>query len=809
MNWRNVRLIFLREVRDQLRDRRTLFMIAVLPLLLYPGLGVGIMQMTVTFTEQPRTVVILNAGELPRPQLLNDDQFVKNWFADPALADRLRVVTSGSLARAEDSEKQKKLKNLLSNGQDVFKAHQAHEALVMSRQEALRQGRLPEARTLADEIEAAARSRSELFSRSGIQVLIAVPDGMRQQLAAFNERIQRREPMTDMPVVPTPVVLYNVADEKSMAAYSHVKEVLTRWEAQLLRDRLRMADLPESLPTQINPEMVDLAGAQERSAVLWSKLFPALLVLMTVTGAFYPAVDLAAGEKERGTMETLLICPASRSDIVLGKFFTVMLFSVSTAILNLCSMGLTGKYMASLAGSGLGKVGLLSPPPLVALAWVAVLMIPLAALFSALCLALATFARSTKEGQYYLTPLLLVTIGLTFFCLSPAVEITPLFSVIPVAGVALILKELLASGGATAYAYLAPVLVSSLAAAALALWWAIDQFSREEVLFREAERFEPRLWIQHLLREKGAFPSFAEGGVCFVFMMLLQFAAIKFFGNAINETPPAERASEMMRLLLIQQLAIVATPAVFMALFLTRNARLTLRLTAFRWKFLGIALILPFALQPLSSTLMQNMHWFFGDLPPAAVKAIEAMSSHSAPVWLAVLAFALAPAVCEELAFRGFILSGFLSGRRGWLAILLSSLCFGIIHMIPQQVFNATLMGMVLGLIAVKSGSLWPGVLFHFLYNAQQVLLTRLDAALLSRQPISWLARVDAQGLTYRWPFVLICLAITVPILYWLLRVRSPYSHAGSTEMTSPPRPDQPQQFQPNLPDQPLSTQVS
>ena len=73
--------------------------------------------------------------------------------------------------------------------------------------------------------------------------------------------------------------------------------------------------------------------------------------MMSLTGAFYPAIDLCAGEKERGTMETLLISPASRAEIVLGKFLTVMLASVMTAILNLLSMGLTGIQLASQVGA--------------------------------------------------------------------------------------------------------------------------------------------------------------------------------------------------------------------------------------------------------------------------------------------------------------------------------------------------------------------------------------------------------------------------------------------------------------------------
>jgi len=166
---------------------------------------------------------------------------------------------------------------------------------------------------------------------------------------------------------------------------------------------------------------------------------------MALTGAFYPAVDLGAGEKERGTMETLLICPATRTEIVLGKFLTVLLFSASTALLNLSSLGFTGKYMASLASNGgvSSKFGDLALPPVTSLMWVIVMLIPLASLFSALCLAFATFARSSKEGQYYLTPLLMVTMGLTVFCSSPAVDIEPFYSVIPVMGPALLLKGLL------------------------------------------------------------------------------------------------------------------------------------------------------------------------------------------------------------------------------------------------------------------------------------------------------------------------------------------------------------------------------
>ncbi|MBA3313434.1 MAG: CPBP family intramembrane metalloprotease [Planctomycetaceae bacterium] len=766
MNWRNVRLIFLREVRDQLRDRRTLFMIAVLPLILYPGLGVGMMQMTVLFSEQPRTVVVLGAKELPLPQLLDGDRFVANWFDEPAKAERLRVVTEDALDE-NDSGSYQELADLLAAAASVREAHREYERLAEEREQAISRGDEREAHRVAAHLEAAGRRRSQLFSSSGIQVLIVVPSGMREKLAEANGLIRERDIAAGEVEIPKPVVLYNVADEKSLVAYTRVRHVLDAWETQLLKDRLRMANLPEALPTQVEPETIDLARAEERSRSLWSKLFPALLIIMTVTGAFYPAVDLAAGEKERGTMETLLICPASRSEIVFGKFLTVMLFSVCTALLNLMSMGFTGKYMASFVlGGAMSKAGSLAPPPLAALAWVVILLVPLAALFSALCLALATFARSSKEGQYYLTPILLVTVGLTVFCLSPAVEITPLYSVLPVLGISLLLKELLAGGGA--YMYLVPVLVASFGYAALALWWAVEQFSREDVLFREAERFELKLWLRHLLRDKGQTPSFAEAGFCFVLIMLLQFGAMKVFAEAAAAGPLTDFGGRTLQLLMIQQLVIVATPALLMGVMLTSSIRKTFRL---RWpglRFMAVGAILPLALMPLSVTLAEHLGWFFPPLPDSIQQTLKLMNTDSVPLWLALVAFAVAPAFCEEIAFRGFILSGFLHSRRTWLAIGLSSVAFGVMHMIPQQVFNAALLGLVLGLLAVRSNSLWPGVLFHVLFNGSHVAIGRLAPS------------VAEDG--YSWPLLVVCATVSAALIHWLVVTGRPRPKASSED---------------------------
>src|SRR4029079_12862902 len=205
-------------------------------------------------------------------------------------------------------------------------------------------------------------------------------------------------------------------------------------------------------------EHVDEAQAARRRAAMWSKILPFVLLIWALTGAFYPAVDLCAGEKERGTLETLLSSPAKRSEIVTGKLLTVMLFSIATSILNLISMGLTGVLIIShLVGSQAGSP--FGMPPLLTPVWLLIALLPIAALFSALCLALAAFARSSKEGQYYLMPLVLVTMPLTILPMSPGVELNVGNSLIPITGVMLLLRTMLEGNYMSALPYIPLVVV--------------------------------------------------------------------------------------------------------------------------------------------------------------------------------------------------------------------------------------------------------------------------------------------------------------------------------------------------------------
>ncbi|HEV3299403.1 MAG TPA: ABC transporter permease subunit/CPBP intramembrane protease [Planctomycetaceae bacterium] len=813
MNRKNVRLVFLREVRDQIRDRRTLFMIVVLPLLLYPGLAIGMVQISFLFKEQPRTIVLLGTENLPAdPRLLSDSHFASQWFPVPDDADKLHVIHDG-VRNAADVSPQDKADaeanaGLLEEGRELAGKSQQLEELEKKQDAARKDHNDAEEQRLGDEIRSLKEELAERFSASKIQVLIVAPQGLKEEVERINRSLAARgtdaRPDASEAGRVRLLVVQNSADEKSSFAYQRVRLVLTAWEQRMLQERLSEAKLPATLAKPVDPELLDVAIARQVSASLWSKLFPTLLIIMAVTGAFYPAVDVAAGEKERGTMETLLISPARRSEIVLGKFFTVVTFSISTVLLNLLSMGITGKYLISLArNEALTRMGAdsLSFPGPWEMMWLILLLLPLSAFYSAISLALATFARSTKEGQYYLTPILLVTLGLTMFCLSPVVEIDPFYSILPVVGPALLLKEVLASPGSSApLVYGIPVLATSIAYSLAGLWWAITMFNREDVLFREAERFDVRLWIRHLLRDKESMPSFLEGGLCFVLLILLQFVAFRFLQSGVVVSDGHIDPGSTLRLLLIQQMVFVGSPALFMGIMLTTSVWRTFRLRLPNWRYLMVGCVLPLAVGPLSVALQNWLQgWFFPPLPKPVEDLMRSLGEQTLPLWFVLLAMAVAPGICEELAFRGFILSGFVRSARPAVAIGLSAIAFGVFHIIPQQVFNATLMGLILGLLAIRSGSLLPGVLFHIIYNSIETVRVRAGDSVVQMPVLKWFLASEPSAVGYNTLALVVAGVVATLLIAWLIfhgqkakTVPETPDEAGSDESIGRPRKAEP-----------------
>jgi sodium transport system permease protein len=729
MQWKNVKLIYFREMRDQLRDRRTLFMIAVLPLLLYPLLGTSFLQLAQFMQHHAAKVLVLGSEELEGadwlPPLIDGNHFALELFDDPSQQENLQLTTPD------------KVPGVSFEGD-------------------------------ADAIDAATR---RLLDEGQVEAVLQIPEGFGERLQEIRRAIVERDAEA-AGEFPEPIILYNSANDKSQLAQFRTDQVLRRWRAAVTEKNLVDSDVPMEATRPFELQGRDVALVRQRDVAFWSKVLPFFVFIWALTGAFYPAVDLCAGEKERGTLETLLTSPALRREIVWGKLLTIMTFSTATALLNFGSVGITGTFVIDqLSQVGMfGEQNPLSMPPASALLWLAVALVPVSALFSALCLACAAFARSTKEGQYYLVPLMLVIMPLMLLPISPGVELNLGNSLVPLTGMVLLLRSVIEGQYHMAWPFIAPVVLMTVACCLMAIRWAEEQFNRESVLFRETERLELGRWLAHVVRDRGDTPSFAQAMLCLAVILVVQFfVSLALAGQQAGGMSFALLAKTM----LASQLACVLAPAAIMTAILTRNPRRTLLLESWpRVSTIIAAAALALAVHPIMRRLVEgitNLYPVQAGTEDSA-KAMQGALEQAPSWWMVIGLMALLPAVCEEIAIRGFVLSGLRRLGHKWWAIAISAVAFGAIHMILQQKLAAAAAGVLIGYLAVQTGNLVPCIVFHAIHNALGFSIARWADLAQESNPDSLVARVcgGRDPILYRPATVAACGLVVAGILWWL-----------------------------------------
>ncbi|XOV78670.1 MAG: ABC transporter permease [Aestuariibacter sp.] len=228
-------------------------------------------------------------------------------------------------------------------------------------------------------------------------------------------------------------------------------------------------------------EKVDIAEKRENWGEKIGGLIPYLLFILCLQGAMYPAADIGAGEKERGTLETLLLAPIERNQLVLGKFFTIAIAGVISALTTIFSMALWGVII----GQGmaiqfiqefLGQIAILD------YILMFLMLVPIVAIFAAVLLSLSIYARSYKEAQSYMGALVFLVIFPIVLATLPGVDLSGGWAWVPLTNVALAMKELIK--GTMDYVALVGIFVSTAAIAGAFLAFCIYWFKKETVLFR-------------------------------------------------------------------------------------------------------------------------------------------------------------------------------------------------------------------------------------------------------------------------------------------------------------------------------------
>ncbi len=413
MNAAHVWIIYRKELRDALRDRRTLISSIVVPTLLMPLLlfGVGrVMQRAVAEArEEVPAVAVL--GGVGAPDLM------ARLAADP----RVRVVP------------------------------------------------VP-----ADWREAIAAKR--------LRAVLELPERLEERLRAGD-------------AAPAVRIFHYQGELKSENGARVSERIVTEHRERVVAERLAARGLGPGAVRPFEVRRENVAPPEKVGGNLFGGLVPYFIILLCFTGAIYPAMDLTAGEKERGTMETLLCSPVARVDIVLGKFFLVLTGSLASMFFVVASMAgsalLGGVMLFGAAGPGAAAAaagpaaltagGLPTIDPL-GLVGVFAMVIPVAVLFSAVALTVSLFAKSYKEAQSYLGPLIVVVLVPGMIAALPGTELTARTALIPLLNLSLVCKEMLS--GSWPWGYIALIFASSSLYAAGALALAVRMFNREAVLFR-------------------------------------------------------------------------------------------------------------------------------------------------------------------------------------------------------------------------------------------------------------------------------------------------------------------------------------
>jgi sodium transport system permease protein len=293
----------------------------------------------------------------------------------------------------------------------------------------------------------------------------------------FDAVLQREETAT------VKIYLYG-GELKSGFAADRLQKFFRDLGKRTVQARLAERQLPTAIADPLHIEQDNVAPPEKVGGAVFGGLIPYFVILFCLTGAMYPAIDLTAGEKERGTMETILCSPVSRTHLVLGKFLMVLTASLAAAMLSLISMSVTlgaGKSMVQSFARENGQALQWTVRP-AAVFWVFLMIVPLAMLFSAVLLTIALFAKSHKEAQSYISPLTLVVLLPSIISLLPGVELNAGLAMVPILNTSLASKEIVA--GIYHWRYLAVILISSCVYAGAALSVAIRLFEREDVIFR-------------------------------------------------------------------------------------------------------------------------------------------------------------------------------------------------------------------------------------------------------------------------------------------------------------------------------------
>ena len=506
------------------------------------------------------------------------------------------------------------------------------------------------------------------------------------------------------------VLSYREDRDASNAAEGFLRRALERTRVEVRERRLAAAGF-ETPPGGLLPvERIETASEEQTSGLLLGRLLTAIIVMMMLTGGSIVATDALAGEKERGTLETLLTTAASRIEIVTAKNLSILAVAFATSALNIGNIVLWMRLDAIPAPEGLKLV-----IPIGAGLLLLFLYAPAALLLSSSLLLVSGRSKTCREAQLLFAPLMLAALAIAAIPVLPGVALRSAIVVVPIANLGVAAREIL-TGHHDWPLIVAAWAVTAAAAAVLA---------RASVRALSAEKLITASDIDaaDLTGGPALFPRRVGRWFAVLWALLLVWQLNA--GDGVDS-----------RLLISINLAVFGVAAWLMIARYRLPVRETLSLRApppSAW--LGVligapaGLVLADGVVRLASLAMP--------IPEEWIEAMAEAFDADIPVWQTLFFFAILPGIFEEIAFRGVLIQGLKSRLEPVRLALVAGVAFGFFHVDLFRIPGTSLLGVLLVIAVLRSGSIYPAMAWHALHNALALGSARIEQIPLPDQ-LTW-----------------------------------------------------------------------
>ena len=508
------------------------------------------------------------------------------------------------------------------------------------------------------------------------------------------------------------IVLSHRADlDASDSAEGFLRRALERTRTEVREQRLAAAGF-ESPPEDLLPlERIETASEEQTSGLFLGRLLTAIIVMMMLTGGSIVATDALAGEKERGTLETLLTTAASRVEIVTAKNLSILAVAFATSVLNIVNIVVWMQLDLIAAPAGLKLV-----IPAGAGLLLLLLYAPAAVLLSSSLLLVSGRSKTYKEAQLLFAPVMLIAMAVAAIPVLPGVELRSAIVLLPIANLGVAAREILT--GHYDWPLLAAAWAVTAGAAALLARASVRTLSAEKLITASDTD------AADLAGGPALFPRRVARWFAVLWALLLVWQLN--IGGGIDS-----------RLLIVINMSVFGAAAWLMIASYRLPVRETLSLrnpppAAWVGVLIGApaGLVLADGVVRLASLAMP--------IPEEWIEAMAEAFGADIPVWQMLVFFAILPGIFEEIAFRGVLLHGLKSRLKPVQLVLVAGIAFGFFHVDLFRIPPTSLLGVLLVITVLRTGSIYPAMAWHALHNALALGSARIEQIALPEQPTWW-----------------------------------------------------------------------